>query len=136
MPFPLSLLESSTTLIFNRTVKTLVHLESFTLPFFPRLHIMPSLGDFKQGFKIRLRDAPKPFQKALRNQLRLASASVTGLERFWTPKWFPKTGPCGFLEALKNVIFSVWTLRKPPEWILEAIWTAWGWVLNNSSKRF
>ena len=86
MLFPLSLCESSTTSIFNLTGKTQVFLKILTLPFFWRKHSIPSIGGSKKAFKICFRDVPKPFQKALRIQLRVGSASVTGLERFWTPK--------------------------------------------------
>ena len=37
----------------------------------------------KNHFKIGVQDVPKPFQNALRYQLRVGSASMTALERFW-----------------------------------------------------
>ena len=80
MLFPLCLCESSATPIFNLTAKTQVFLKILTLPFSWRKHIMPSIGDFKRACKIRLGDVPKPFQKTLRIQLRLGSASMTGLD--------------------------------------------------------
>ena len=106
MLFPVSPRESSTTSIFNLTVKTQVFLKILTLPFFWRKHIIPSTGDFKKAFKIRFGDVPKPLQKALRIQLRLGSASVTGLERFWTPKLPPQTRPRGVPKAFRNSFFA------------------------------
>ena len=76
----------------NLTVKTQVFLKIIALSCFSLLHIILSHGDFKKAFKISPSEAPKPFQKALRIQLRLGSTSVTGLERFWTPKWAPQVG--------------------------------------------
>ena len=84
--FPLSLCESQATPIFNLTVKTQVFLKILTLPFFWRKHIIPSIGDLKKAFKLRLKGIPKTSQMALPIQLRVGSASVTGLERFWAPK--------------------------------------------------
>ena len=47
----------------------------------------------KKQLKIGVQDVPKPFQNALRYQLRLGSASITALERFLAPKYPPKGGP-------------------------------------------
>ena len=104
--FPLTFREPSTTPIFNLTAKTHVFLKIPTLPFSSRKHIIPSVGDFKKACKIRVRDAPKPFQEALRIQLRLGSASSTGLERFWTPKWRRQASPRGVPKAFRNSFFS------------------------------
>ena len=38
---------------------------------------------------------------------------------------FSPWGPRGVLDAFKNVFFSGWPPRTPPEWILDAIWTPW-----------
>ena len=40
----------------------------------------------KKHSKIGVQDGPKPFQNVLRYQVRVGSASGTGLEGFWTPK--------------------------------------------------
>ena len=40
----------------------------------------------KKHVKIGVQDVPKPFQNALRYQLRVGSASITALERFWAPE--------------------------------------------------
>ena len=77
---------------------------------------------------------PRGHQKRILSNLASREASRTGLEGFWTPKWPPKRGPRGELEAFKHVFFSAWPLRRPPERILEAIWISWGRVLNHFSK--
>ena len=76
----------------NLTVKTQVFLKILALSCFSFLHIILSHGDCKKTFKTTPSEGPKPFQKALRIHLRLGTTSVTGLERFWTPKWAPQVG--------------------------------------------
>ena len=132
MVFASFLLALSTLRKCNLTVKTQVFSKIFTSSVLSLLFIILSRGDFKKCFKISLQRVPKPFQNALRYHMRLGNPSGTGLERFWPPKWLPKRGPWGVLEALKNVFFSAWPPRTPPEWILDPIWIRWGWILNFS----
>ena len=33
-------------------------------------------------------------------------------------------------DAFKNVFFLAWPPRRPPEWILDAIWIPWDWILK------
>ena len=40
----------------------------------------------EKGLKIGVQDVPRRFQTTLPSHLRLGSASVTGLEGFWSPK--------------------------------------------------
>ena len=40
----------------------------------------------KNQLKIGVQNVPKPCQNVLRYQLRVGSASITALERFWAPK--------------------------------------------------
>ena len=47
----------------------------------------------QKPLKIGVQDVPKPVQNALRYRLRVGSASITALERFWTPKYPPRRGP-------------------------------------------
>ena len=54
-------------------------------------HLSPR--GLKKHSKIGVQDGSKPFQNALRYQVRVGRASGTGLAGFWTPKWPPKTGP-------------------------------------------
>ena len=77
----------------NLTVKTLVFLKIFTSSLLSLLLIILAHEDLKKHSKIGVQDGPKPFQNALRYQVRVGSASGTGLEGFWIPKWPPKTGP-------------------------------------------
>ena len=100
------------------------------MPFSSRLHIIPSIGDFKEGFKIGLRDAPKPFQKPVRIQLSFGSASVAGFDQFWTPQWPPQAGPRGVPKAFRNVFFAHWPRWRPPELILEASRSSLAWILD------
>ena len=56
--------------------------------------IILSRGVLKEGFKIGVQDVARRFQTSLPSHFRLGSASVTGVERFWTPKGRPKEVHC------------------------------------------
>ena len=76
----------------NLPVKTQVFLKIFTSSLLSLLLIILAHEGLKKQLKIGVQDVPKPFQNALRSQVRVSSVSGTGLEGFWTPKWLPKRG--------------------------------------------